>query len=76
MKEYDDLKYQIESIMKHPNQMKLTYSSPQVKPTEVAFEQALLVTTTRLLMYVDEAENVNAGIDDADEPGGEMYFEF
>ena len=56
--------------------MKRTYSSPRVQPTEVLFEQALLVTTTRLLMYVDEAENVNA--DDAldGEPGSEMYFEF
>ena len=56
--------------------MKRTYSSPQVKPTEVAFEQALLVTTGRLLLELDEADNVNARIDDADEPGGEMYFEF
>ena len=62
--------------MKHRNQMKRTYSSPQVKPTEVAFEQALLVTTGRLLLELDEADNVNARIDDADEPGGEMYFEF
>ena len=60
--------------MKHRNQMKRTYSSPQVKPTEVEFEQALLVTTTRLLMYVDESENVN--IEAGDEPGGDMYFEF
>ena len=60
--------------MKHRNQMKRTYSSPQVKPTEVEFEQALLVTTTRLLMYVDETENVN--IEAGDEPTGDMYFEF
>ena len=60
--------------MKHRNQMKRTYSSPQVKPTEVLFEQALLVTTTRLLMYVDESENVN--IEAGDEPTGDMYFEF
>ncbi|MBO4769028.1 MAG: hypothetical protein J5495_05795 [Bacteroidales bacterium] len=56
--------------------MKRTYDSPLAKPTEVEFEQALLVTTARLLMYVDEAENVNAGIDGADDEGGEMYFEF
>ena len=56
--------------------MKRTYSSPQVKPTEVEFEQALLVTTARLLFEVDEAENVNAGITGADDEGGEMYFEF
>ena len=54
--------------------MKRTYSSPRVQPTEVLFEQALLVTTTRLLMYVDESENVN--IEAGDEPTGEMYFEF
>ena len=62
--------------MKHRNQMKRTYRSPLSLPTEVAFEQALLVTTTRLTMYVDEAHNINADIDGADEPGGEMYFEF
>lgn len=60
--------------MKHRNQMKRTYSSPRVQPTEVLFEQALLVTTTRLLMYVDESENVN--IEAGDEPEGDMYFEF
>ena len=56
--------------------MKRTYSSPLSFPTEVAFEQALLVTTTRLLVEVDESENVNATIDGADAPGGDMYFEF
>ena len=60
--------------MKHRNQMKRTYSSPRVQPTDVLFEQALLVTTTRLLMYVDESENVN--IEAGDEPEGDMYFEF
>ena len=56
--------------------MKRSYSSPQSFPAEVLFEHALLVTTTRLLMEVDETENVNA--DDAldGEPGSEMYFEF
>ena len=62
--------------MKHRNQMKRTYRSPLSLPTEVAFEQALLVTTTRLLVEVDESENVNATIEGADQPGGEMYFEF
>lgn len=58
--------------MKHRNQMKRTYRSPLSLPTEVAFEQALLVTTTRLLVEVDESENVNA-----DETSSEtMYFEF
>ena len=55
---------------------KRIYSSPWSIPTDVAFEQALLVTTTRLTEYVDEAHNINAEIDGADEPGGEMYFEF
>ena len=62
--------------MKHRNQMKRTYRSPLSLPTEVAFEQALLVTTTRLLIQVDETENVNATTPGSDEPGGEMYFEF
>ena len=60
--------------MKHRNQMKRTYESPRGKPTEVAFEQALLVTTARLIMTVDETETVNTAETDA--PGGEMYFEF
>ena len=54
--------------------MKRTYRSPLSLPTEVAFEQALLVTTARLLMEVDELENVNATA--GDEPTGDMYFEF
>jgi hypothetical protein len=54
--------------------MKRTYSSPLSAPTEVTFEQALLVTTARLTMEVDEYENVN--IMAGDEPTGEMYFEF
>ena len=54
------------------HQAKRTYCSPRSIPTEVAFEQALLVTTTRLLVEVDESENVNA-----DETSSEtMYFEF
>ena len=54
--------------------MKRTYSSPLVQPTELLLEQALLVTTARLLFEVDEAENVN--IEAGDEPTGDMYFEF
>ena len=55
--------------------MKRNYSSPLSWPTEVAFEQALLVATARFLFTVEETENMNetAG---SDEPGGEMYFEF
>ena len=56
--------------------MKRTYRSPLSLPTEVAFEQALLVTTTRLLIQVDETENVNATTSGSDEPGSPMYFEF
>ena len=56
--------------------MKRNYSSPLSLPTEVAFEQALLVTTARFVMQVDESENINAEIPGADDAGGEMYFEF
>ena len=52
------------------------YSSPRSIPTEVAFEQALLVKTARLLLEVDESENVNATTPGSDEPGGAMYLEF
>ena len=55
--------------------MKRTYISPVVQPTEVLFEQALLVTTTRITMTVDELENVNDDPTD-DQAGGDMYFEF
>lgn len=54
--------------------MKRNYNSPLSSPTEVAFEQALLVATNRLMMEVDESENVNIGA--GDQPDGEMYFEF
>lgn len=55
--------------------MKRTYNSPLSKPTEVAFEQALLVATARFLFEVDESENVNKTTG-SDQPEGEMYFEF
>ena len=61
--------------MKHRNQMKRTYRSPLSSPTEVAFEQALLVATARFLFTVEESKNMNATAG-SDEPGGEMYFEF
>ena len=64
----------MKKIMEKRNQSKRTYGSPQSWPTEVAFEQALLVTTNRLLMELDELENVNETA--GDEPGGDMYFEF
>ena len=54
--------------------MKRTYSSPLSSPTEVAFEQALLVATATLLLDVNPLENENA-VEDADAPGSDMYFE-
>lgn len=60
--------------MEKRKQPKRNYGSPQSWPTEVAFEQALLVATNRLLMEVDESENVNETAGDA--PEGDMYFEF
>ena len=53
-----------------------TYDSPRSFPTEVTVEKALLVSTARLLLQVDEAQNVNAVTPGSDEPGGEMYFEY
>lgn len=61
--------------MEKRKQSKRNYGSPQSWPTEVAFEQALLVATARFLFTVEETENMNAE-DGSDEPGGEMYFEF
>ena len=60
--------------MKDRNTLKRNYNSPLSYQTEVAFEQALLVATARLIMTVDETETVNTAETDA--PGGEMYFEF
>lgn len=62
--------------MKKHSQIKRVYASPSVIPTQVMFEQALLVTTARFLLEVDETDNVNARTTGADAPGGEMYFEF
>lgn len=61
--------------MRNRNQSKRVYSSPLSLPTEVEFEQALLVETARFLLQVDELENVNIA---ADQVTGEdiMYFEF
>ena len=60
--------------MKDRNQMKRTYSSPLSSPTEVAFEQALLVATATLWVDVNPLENENA-VEGADAPGSDMYFE-
>ena len=56
--------------------MKRAYRSPQCRPTEVEFEQALLVATARLLLQVDELENINKELGEgADALGYDMYFE-
>ena len=58
---------------------KRVYCSPQLRLAEVEFEQALLVTTARFLLQVDELENVNIqGEQVIDSSTGEdiMYFEF
>ena len=60
--------------MEKRKQSKRTYGSPQSWPTEVAFEQALLVTTARFLFNVEESDNINA-TDGIDEEGGDLYFE-
>jgi hypothetical protein len=57
-------------------QKKRIYITPSSNSTSVAIEKALLVTTTRLLLEVDETQNINAKTTGSDEPGGEMYFEF
>lgn len=62
--------------MDDQKQGKRFYSAPWARPTVVAFEQALLVTTTRLMMTVDELENVNAEDPLDQEVGSDMYFEF
>ena len=62
--------------MNDQKQGKGIYSAPWACLTDVAFEQALLVTTTRLTMTVDELENVNAEDPLDQEVGSDMYFEF
>ena len=61
--------------MKKLNNPKRAYVAPAFQPTELAFERALLVATARLLLEVDESENMNIP-DGSDEPDGDMYFEF
>ena len=62
-------------IMKR-NETKRNYDAPRSVPTRVAIEKALLVSTARLLLQVDETRNINAEVTGADQPGGEMYFEY
>ena len=62
------------------NETKRAYISPRSVPTAVGFEKALLVATARLVLDVDESQNMNikdaSATVDPDGPGGEMYFEF
>ena len=58
------------------NETKRIYTSPRSNPTDVVIEKALLVATARLILQVDESQNMNAKTTGADEPGGEMYFEY
>ena len=55
--------------------MKRTYRPPLAKPTEVEFEQSLLVATARFVLEVDPDQNMNTTTG-SDTEGGEMYFEF
>ena len=60
--------------MKSRNKTKHLYRAPQSCPTEVMFEEALLVESTRFLLQIDELENINAR--EGVEESGDMYFEF
>ena len=62
--------------MKFSSDQKRVYQAPLLQPTEVVFELALLVATARFVLEVDETDTMNAKTTGADEPGGEMYFEF
>ena len=66
--------------MKYSFDQKRVYQTPSLQPTEVLFERALLVATARLVLDVDESQNMNikdaSATVDPDGPGGEMYFEF
>ena len=57
-------------------QKKRVYFAPVSISTAVTIEKALLVATARLLLEVDETQNMNARTTGSDEPGGSMYFEF
>ena len=64
------------NIFMKRNETKRNYDAPRSVPTDVAIEKALLVSTARLRLQVDETQNVNAEVTGADQPGGEMYFEY
>ena len=61
--------------MERKNLTKHAYQAPWSTPTEVTFEQSLLVATARMLLEVNELEQMNDAPED-EQPGGEMYFEF
>ena len=55
--------------------MKRTYRSPLSSPTEVAFEQALLAGSVRMLLDVNPLDNeAKDGVTNV--AGGETYFEY
>ena len=60
--------------MKRRNKTKSFYRAPQSVPTEVLFEESLLGASARVLLQIDELENINArsGVEES----GDMYFEF
>ena len=62
--------------MKNRNQTKWVYQAPRSQSAEVLFEQSLLANTARLLLYVDELENVNETGGDTQALGSDFYFEF
>lgn len=59
--------------MKHRNQKKRVYLAPQATPSEVLFEHALLNDSARMLLYIDELENINATAGETNE--GDFYFD-
>lgn len=60
--------------MKRRNKTKHLYRVPVATPVEVAFEYALLADSTRMLLYIDELENINA--EAGDDIDSDMFFEF
>jgi hypothetical protein len=56
--------------------MRRNYASPLSKPTEVAFESALLVGTVELLLQVDPLRNMSSTDAYDGEAGSDTYFEF
>lgn len=56
--------------------MRRSYVTPLTKPTEVAFESALLVGTMELLLQVDPLKNMSSFDEHDGEAGSDTYFEF